>query len=663
MRMNIIFFSFVAFLLKGHIAKVDEKKSFSKLFDPDLVNNYEKLFKVIKCQYCLKQKKGAESEKCSKIIEECKNLLKDGEYDTVLKDLMNDVKVDNNEKVYGPNTDELKKIVNFLETHMKEVDVLKGIIDDIKENKDVVLVNGGNNPTMHKLNAKMKSLKNSVQYIQNSHDTINEQLSKSEDETNDNMIPDMFQLIGNGNKDTNENIQLGNTCDKEDAQKNELIDIGIDEFVKNSMKDLFKDGEGFMDVVKSALIQDAGGLGGELASLIEKGKEIGDKIADIEGHIDDKKGKETTETLTVEKLDHFKTELSSYEYLLITLKGIALSKLKSILIKLLYKAYIVYRAKKAKEFGENPPTIVAEEHYLSELKKGVLELGMKILFNKLKTLLSIVKKKIYKKIEKRKNAKKEKNVKAEDETIIANTLNGESDELTSPMLRGSIPAEDISLMSSIDSLLEEIDFYEKEMYDNPESAEPLHGEQKNEEAPIQGMDDQPTEDETQTEEIQTEEIQTEELPKEEAPAVIEETESTKETEAETGEDSNVPNVDESEGVTKQDGTEVVEQGVEQVTDEKNDGIPGENVVTDVTEQAVEMEKVVEQVVQDAEKVVQDIANVVEEVAEVVKEASQIDGEVSIGEGVAQAVETVTDVVNEATQMSDEGPNVEEKPQE
>ncbi|EUD66002.1 hypothetical protein C922_03472, partial [Plasmodium inui San Antonio 1] len=473
MRVNIIIFSLVAFLVKGHIAKPDDNKSFSKLFGAELVNNYEKLFKVIKCQYCLTQKKGAQDEKCKNIMKECKHLLKDGNYMTVLKDLKNDLKMGKDDYLYGPDTNELKKIMNFLEFHKQEIDQLKDMIDNIKDNKAILLINGGNNSVVHKLNKKMKSLKNSVEYIQKSQDVITEQLSKDDDQISP-VVTDMFHLKTTPNKNTNELIQLGNVTDNNEGNKYELGGVGVDEFVKNSMKDLFKDGEGFMDFVKSALIQEGGGIGGELVSLIEKGKEIGEKIVDIEGMITKKNGTTNKDGTTIEKLDHLKMELSSYEFVLTNLKGVVMGKLKDILLRLLYKTYINYRIKKAKELGEEAPIEVEEEHYLSELKKGILELGVKIFFNKVRNLLTFVKKKMFPK----KYGIKQDKTKMENGQKDSKEVTPTNAKLTSPMLRGSVPAENISLMASIDGIIEEIDFYEKEIYHNPQTAGVTHKHHK-----------------------------------------------------------------------------------------------------------------------------------------------------------------------------------------
>nr|AAN16519.1 merozoite surface protein-9 [Plasmodium coatneyi] len=488
MRLTIIIFSFVVFLVKGHIAKVDDQKSFSKLFDENLVNNYEKLFKVIKCQYCLTQKKGAQKEKCKHIMKECKHLLKDGKYLTMLKDLMSDLKVGNNEHVYGPNTEELKKIINFLELHKQEIKKIKNMIDTIKNNKAILLVNGGNNPMVHKLSKRMKSLKNNVEYIQKSQDAITKQLNQNDAEVS-NILPGIFHLKGTTNKNANEPIQLGNVTENDEGHNYELGSLGVDEMVKNSMKGLFKDGEGLMEVVKNTLMQEGGGIGGELVSLIEKGKEIGEKIVDIEGMITKKDGTANADGTTIEKLDHFKTELSSYEFLITSLKGIVLSKLKDILLRLLYKAYIIYRTKKAKELGEDPPTEVPEDEYLSELKKGGLELGIKLLFNKLRYLLIVIKKKLFPKMFGHKEDKVKKEVKATPKKVTPG-----GPQLSSNMLRGSVSEEDVSLMTSIDNMIEEIDFYEKEIYNNPHTG-----------GGIQGMDDDTEDDETDEEEV-TEEI-------------------------------------------------------------------------------------------------------------------------------------------------------------
>ncbi|CAA9991075.1 merozoite surface protein 9 [Plasmodium knowlesi strain H] len=470
MRVSIIIFSFVVFLVKGHIAKSDDKKNFSKLFDANLVNNYEKLFKVIKCQYCLTQKKGAQNEKCKKIMKECKHLLKDGEYMTMLKDLMSDLKVGKNEHVYGPNTEELKKIINFLELHKQEIKKIKNMIDTIKNNKAILLINGGDNAMVHKLNKKMKSLKNGVEYIQKSQEAITKHLSENDDEVN-NILPDMFHLKGTTNKNGNELIQLGNVTDTDGENNYELGNLGVEDVIKNSMKGLFKDGEGLMDVVKNTLMQEGGGIGGELVSLIEKGKEIGQKIVDIEGMITNKDGTANADGTTIEKLDHFKTELSSYEFLITSLKGIVLGKLKDILLRLLYKAYISYKTKKAKEFGEPVPSEVPEEEYLNELKKGGLELGIKILFNKLRYLLIVIKKKLFPK----KFGNKEDKTKKGENKALPKSVTLESAKLNSNMLRGSVCEEDVSLMTSIDNMIEEIDFYEKEIYKGSHSGGVIKG--------------------------------------------------------------------------------------------------------------------------------------------------------------------------------------------
>ncbi|KJP88057.1 hypothetical protein AK88_02332 [Plasmodium fragile] len=488
MRVNIIIFSFVVFLVKGYIAKVDDKKSFSKLFDANLVNNYEKLFKVIKCQYCLTQKKGEQNAKCKQIMKECKHLLKNGEYITMLKNLMNDLKVGNNEHVYGPNTTELKKIINFLELHKQQIKKIKNMIDTIKNNKAALLINGGNNAMVHKLNKGMKSLKNSVEYIQKSQDVINEQLSQNDGDLN-HVLPDMFQLKGISSKDVNELIQLGNITYNDEEHKHELGSLGVDEIVKTSMKDLFKDGQGLMDVVKNTLIQEGPGIGGDLVNLIEKGKEIGEKIVDIEGMITNKNGTAKMDKATIQKLDHFKTELSSYEFLITSLKGVVLTKLKDILLRLLYKAYINYKTKQAKEAGEAIPTEVPEEQYLDELKKGGLELGIKILFNKLRYLLILIKKKLFP----HKFGPKHSNKKQDGKNTDTKQVTAESANLHAPMLRGFVSAEDMSLMNSIDNMIEEIDFYEKEIYKNPHTGEVIHGGHKGTAAGgasgVQGMDD------------------------------------------------------------------------------------------------------------------------------------------------------------------------------
>nr|AAL78898.1 merozoite surface protein-9 precursor [Plasmodium cynomolgi] len=621
MRASFIILSFVVFLVRGHIVKADDKKSFSKLFDANLVNNYEKLFKVIKCQYCLTQKKGAQNEKCKKIMKECEHLLKDGEYITTLKDLMNDLKVGNNDHVYGPNTKELKKIINFLELHMQEIGKLKDMIDTIKDNKAILLVNGGNNPVIHKLNKKMKSLKNNVEYIQKSQDIITEQISKNDDEEN-NVLPDMFHLNATINKDDNELIQLGNIADNDEEHKFELGGVDIDEFVKNSMKDLFKDGEGFMDAVKTTLIQEGGGIGGELVSLIEKGKEIGEKIVDIEGMITNKNNPANKDGTTIEKLDHFKTELSSYEFLIISLKGIVLSKLKDILLRLLYKAYISYRTKKAIEFEEPPPTEVSEEHYLSELKKGVLELGMKILFNKLRNLLTIVKKKLFPKKAGSKGGKTEKEQKKGD----SKTATPETAELSSQMLRGSVPAEDFSLMASIDSMIEEIDFYEKEIYHNPHTQEVMDGGHKGARAEVQAMDDGSVEDAVEDATID---------------AVNDATsDATNDT---------VNDATDEEEMTEQMAEEVVDQIAEEVVEHMaHDMVNMEDVVEDVVEEVAQMEEVAAEV---ATEVAEEVAQMEEIVQKVVNEAAYVVQEV------ANAVEEVADAVDDTAQGVDTPENV------
>ncbi|SBS91020.1 merozoite surface protein 9 (MSP9) [Plasmodium malariae] len=492
MKIKFLIFPLVALLVQNSFARCNDVAEFTKLFDNDLISNYEKLFKVIKCQYCKANKKEFKDEKCKQIKEECKQLLKGGKYPQMVKNLMYGIKVDDSQDLFGHDTEELKKLINFLELHKKEIDNVKGMIDHIKDNKSLLQLNAGNNSTVHTLNAKMKNLKNNVDYIEKSQDFINKHLNAGSDDIDNEDLQNMFNIKETGETDNGYKglYKLSNSANTLDLNEDdnihniELGDIGIKDFVKNNMKDILKNGDGLLDIVKSTLIQDGGNIGGDLVNLIEKGKEIGEKILHIEGVI---KGKSKTQTGhdAIEQLDHFKTELASYEYLLVNLKGVVLNKLKDILLKLLYKAYISYRKKKAKELGLEEAVEVTHDTYVNELKKGIIELGMKIFFHKVKHLLSIVKKKIFYK----KNSKASTSGKEQKQVDMHNTVE-------TPKLRGTAPDEEVALMSSIDNMIEEIDFYENEMYHN-QYVDTANQENAN----VQGMDeDEQTQDEQMVDE-------------------------------------------------------------------------------------------------------------------------------------------------------------------
>ncbi|VTZ71130.1 merozoite surface protein 9, putative [Plasmodium chabaudi chabaudi] len=456
MKAGIVAFPLLMIALGSKSADAFKAKTLETKINYGILNNYEELVKIARCQYCLTALKPAEDEKCDTIMNECKNMLTDKEYGFLLKAITGDDKPSKSPYISGKHSNTLRKIIKVLEAQSKNIESLKTTVHNIKKKGVSKLkASGANNPELAKLNTSIQNIKKGFQFLSDNYNIINKHIN----------IPnnDMNQIYS---KILNSNAFGELSASPEKTDSTEESSEGINDIIKSSFQDIFEEGENIMNVVKTVLVQESDEIGNDLAGLIEKGKEIGEQFVGIEGLLSPKNGLFSAGLPSLDKLYSLTTNLSSYEELLIKLKDVVLSKLKDILLRLLYKSYIAYRKNKALELGEEEVPIVSEDEYLNELKKGVLQLTMKLLYSKVKRLLTKIKNKIF---------KKNKGIVPEplpvevpeynfgdDDKVIVDGASASSNKSSPHMklFRGT-PSPEKAILSSIDKMINEIDLYEQ----------------------------------------------------------------------------------------------------------------------------------------------------------------------------------------------------------
>ncbi|SOV23830.1 merozoite surface protein 9 [Plasmodium sp. DRC-Itaito] len=512
MNMKVVLFSFLLFVIRSNIIISCNKNEKNHGVDMKVLNNYENLFKVVKCEYChentyVKGKKPYSDPQCAAIKEECIELLKQKEYTDSVTYLMDGFKsaknLKNNEK--KSNTEEMKDLVNFLQSHKKLIEALKKNIETIQNKKSLIQNNKAYNPLLVSFIKKMNMLKDNVEYIEKNQDLFKELIHQNNSSNLVDTKKKNFSLKSQGNKkETSENDEEVNdeeevsdeeVNDDEEVSDEEVNDedvndedvndednndkayelgsVPVDDLLNDNMKNIIR-GDNFMDVVKSTLAQ-TGGLGSnDLTNFLNKGKELGETFSNITNI---KLGDVSNlEEFSLDQLDILKNNLVSYEFILEQVKTIVLNKLKDLLLRLLYKAYVSYKKRKAQEKGLPEPTETATNaEYVEELKKGILEMGIKLLFSKVKSLLGKLKNKMFPK-------KKEENQEANKKGA------GSAKVKAQPALRGVEPTEDSNIMNSINNVMDEIDFFEKELIENnntPNVVPPTQSKNTN----VTGMDE------------------------------------------------------------------------------------------------------------------------------------------------------------------------------
>ncbi|ETB61786.1 hypothetical protein YYC_01604 [Plasmodium yoelii 17X] len=472
MKISIVGLSLLMIALRSKSTNAHKTNNLETKINYGIINNYDELLKVARCQYCLTALEPVPEEKCDEIMDECRQLLSNKDLGFLLKAITDEPMSDNSPYINGKHSNTLRKIIKVLETQKRLIDSVKTIVRGIKKNGGSQLrSNGINSPELAKLSANIKNIKKGFQFLNDNYNTINKHIN----------LPsgDMNQIY---NKIVNANNFDGLSKSQEKLNSNEKDgNVGIDDIIKSSVQDIFDEGENIMNVVKTVLVQESDGIGNELAGLIEKGKEIGEQIVNIEGLLSPKNGLFSGGIPTLDKLYEFTSNLSSYEELLVKLKDSVLSKLKDILLRLLYKSYIAYRKNKSIELGEEEIPIVSEDEYLDELKKGVIQLSMKLLYSKIKRLLIKIKNKICHK-NKTENTTESLPVETptydydydDDDAVVDDTVDDDAgdddyDDESIPFNKSSshmklfrgTPSPQKSIVSTINKMINEINLYEQ----------------------------------------------------------------------------------------------------------------------------------------------------------------------------------------------------------
>ncbi|CAD2114083.1 hypothetical protein YYG_00462 [Plasmodium vinckei petteri] len=458
MKIGIVAFPLLMIALRSKSADAFKANTLETKINYGILNNYEELLKIARCQYCLTALKPAEEEKCDTIMKECRNMLTDKELGFLLKAITNDSGTNKPPYIHGKHSNTLRKIIKVLEVQSKNIESLKTIVRGIKKNGGAKLkASGANSPELAKLNTNIQNIKKGFQFLSDNFNTINKHINTP----NNDMSQIYNKIVNPVHLD-----ELSKSPEKKDSTEEQSE--GFNDIIKSSVQDIFEEGETIMNVVKTVLVQESDGIGSDLVGLIEKGKEIGEQIVSIEGILSPQNGLFSGGLPSLDKLYQLTINLSSYDELLIKLKDVILSKLKDILLRLLYKSYITYRKNKSIELGEEEIAIVSEDEYLDELKKGVLQLSMKLLYSKVKRLLTKIKNKIF--------SKKTKEVAPEslpagspeydydddDDEVIGDSESISFNKSSSHMklFRGT-PSPEKAILSSIDKMISEIDLYEE----------------------------------------------------------------------------------------------------------------------------------------------------------------------------------------------------------
>ncbi|KEG03992.1 merozoite surface protein 9, putative [Plasmodium vinckei vinckei] len=457
MKIGIVAFPLLMIALRSKSADAFKSNTLETKINYGILNNYEELLKIARCQYCLTAIKPAEEEKCDAIMNECRNMLTDKELGLLLKAITGDNGSKKSVYIHGKHSNTLRKIIKVLEAQSKNIESIKTIVRGIKKNGGSKLkASGPNSQELAKLNTNIQNIKKGFQFLSNNFNTINKHINTP----NNDMSQIYNKIVNSANPE-----ELSKSIEKIDST--EESSEGFNDIIKSSVQDIFDEGETIMNVVKTVLVQESDGIGNDLAGLIEKGKEIGEQIVSIEGILSPQNGLFSGGLPSLDKLYKLTINLSSYEELLIKLKDVVLSKLKDILLRLLYKSYITYRKNKAIELGEEEIAIVSEDEYLDELKKGVLQLSMKLLYSKVKRLLTKIKNKIFYKKVKEISPESlpieipEYDYDDDDDVIVGGeSIPFNKSSLHTKLFRGTSSPEK-AILSRIDKMISEIDLYEE----------------------------------------------------------------------------------------------------------------------------------------------------------------------------------------------------------
>ena len=182
--MKIVLFSLLLFVIRWNIISCN-KNDKNQGVDMNVLNNYENLFKFVKCEYCnehtyVKGKKAPSDPQCADIKEECKELLKEKQYTDSVTYLMDGFKSANNSANNGKknNAEEMKNLVNFLQSHKKLIKALKKNIESIQNKKHLIYKNKSYNPLLLSCVKKMNMLKENVDYIQKNQNLFKELMNQ-----------------------------------------------------------------------------------------------------------------------------------------------------------------------------------------------------------------------------------------------------------------------------------------------------------------------------------------------------------------------------------------------------------------------------------------------------------------------------------------------------
>ncbi|SCM26741.1 merozoite surface protein 9, putative [Plasmodium berghei] len=496
MKISIVAFPLLMIALRSKSTNAHKTNNLEAQINYGIINNYNELLKVAKCQYCLTTTNPVEEENCDEIMEECRGLLSNKDLGFLLKAITDESMHNKSQYIHGKHSNTLRRIIKVLEAQKKNIESVKNIVRDIKKSGNTQLRSSGTSISdLDKLNTSIKNIKKGFQFLNDNYSTINKHINIPSGDMNK-----IYKRIVNTNNFDGLSKSQEKICSNEDD-----TNVGIDDIIKSSVQDIFDEGENIMNVVKTVLVQESDGIGNELAGLIEKGKEIGEQIVNIEGLLSPKNGLFSGGLPSLNKLYEFTSNLSSYEYLLVKLKDSIISKLKDILLRLLYKSYITYRKNKSIELGEEEIPMVSKDEYLDELKKGVIQLSMKLLYSKIKRLLIKIKNKMSRK-KKTENIPDPLPVESsiydydDDDAIVDDTADddaadddvADNDKFISfnkssshmKLFRGILPQKK-SIVSTIDKMISEIDLYEQGLYTD------THADYENDEilSTVEGMDE------------------------------------------------------------------------------------------------------------------------------------------------------------------------------
>ncbi|CRH02708.1 merozoite surface protein 9, putative [Plasmodium relictum] len=463
MGLRILLFTFFIFLINNKFTNALNEDSVIRPCENCLLNNYDRLLKIIRCEYCSQNDKlpwfnHIQRENCANIRNECIGTLNNRENLELLRNIISNFGTEEYTDNFRINADNLKKIINIIELQTKDIDVLRKIIDSIREHKAVLLINNDNNASLMNLSNNLRSLRNNVDHLQRNQDLIQNELSL-DDQKEFQDLQELYQL-----KNELDDIYNGIDNITNNIQNYELGGFSIEGLVNDNLSDLIGNGGmKLVDTVSNTILQDGTtSADNSLVNIISDGKELAEQLIEKSGKQIAKPSLSLDEDV-FNKLDHLKTKLTSHEILIDKIKSVFLNKLKEYLLKTLHNAYASYRRRKARENGESDPTI-NESLDINDMKKGIIEIGMKLLFSKLKNFLKFIKSKIFPqknpKLEGQRNMRNfrsntnQDNLSNNNDNNLEDVLNHDQNEA-----HNSLSEQDIHLLKHIDRIIDEINYY------------------------------------------------------------------------------------------------------------------------------------------------------------------------------------------------------------